>query len=250
MLTQNRILGAGIAALMAVGLLALPGQASAQYYRHRARTTREDTTRTNAWILGAAGIALLNNHENTLGTIALGAAVGQVGKLQNEIDDRHRREGRYGRNDRYDNDRYRRGDGDYDRDDRNYRRGDYKNGGYYGNGNYNNNGGYYGGGNYNNNGGYYDRLGGWHRNGDNYDEGYYDQLGGWHKSNRNDHDHDRDDNWLKRDRDHGVRDDGNGLRPKANPNDRGRDWAATRGNKNGWDKNGKRGNRDHDNDGD
>jgi hypothetical protein len=63
------------------------------------------------------------------------------------------------------------------------------------------------------------------------DGGYYDQYGAYHlpSSNsgyRRDGDNDRDDNgWSRNSSDRGRS---------------GRDWSATRGNKRGWDKNGKR----------
>ena len=116
MLGRNRIVGAGLVAILGLGMLAMPGRASAQWYRHRSRTHSEDTARNNAIALGAAGLILMNSHENTLGTIALAGAALEVGQMQHDIDNRHDRYG-YRYNDRY----YgygRRGDGD--RDDRYY----------------------------------------------------------------------------------------------------------------------------------
>ena len=218
---HSKMVGLGMAALMSAGLLAAPAMASAQ--RYRSRTHNEDTARTNAIALGAAGVLLSANHQSTLGTIALGAAAYEAIQAQNAIDARHRREGRYGyryndrnyRSSRY-NDRY---TNSGDNCNTGYRNSGYSNNGYYNdsyygtsndncNSSYRNNSAY-------NDGGYYDQLGAYHKRG--YDAGYYSRSGQYNQrviTNRND-DCDR--------------------------NDRGRDWAATRGKKRGWDHNGKRG---------
>ena len=199
---QSKLVGLGMAALMSAGLLAAPAMASAQ--RYRSRTHNEDTARTNAIALGAAGILLSANHQSTLGTIALGAAAYEAIQTQNAIKARHDREARYGY--RY-NDRY-------------YNGGRYSNSGYYNNGGYYNsndncNSGYRNNSAYND-GGYYDQLGMYHKPG--YDAGYYSRSGQYNQRviNGRDNDGDRDDYRS------------------------GRDWAATRGRKRGWDHNGKR----------
>ena len=166
MITRNKVLGMGLAALMAVGMIAAPSIANAQSWRYRSRTHSEDTARNNALALGAAGLLLLGNHQSTLGTIALGAAGYEAVQMQNDIQRRH--------------DRY----------------GYYQGGRYYG---YSNNG--YG---YN---------------------GYGYNSYGYNGYSRRDDDDDRDD--YRRDRD-------------DQRSHRGRDWAATRGEKRGWDHNGKR----------
>ena|SRR5579885_1480601 len=168
---RSKFLSMGLAAAMAVGVLAAPALASAQHYHSRSQT-RENSTRTSAEVLGAAGLLLLGNHQSTLGTIALGAAALQGVQLQNDIDSRHQREAYYGYN-------------SYDR---------------YG---YTN----YGSDRYSTPTGYYS------------DGGYYDQYGGYHIGRKsNDGDYDRDD---------------------RNSN-KGRDWASSRGEKRGWNKNGRR----------
>jgi hypothetical protein len=192
---RSKFFGAGLAAVMAFGVLAAPALANAQ---RRSRTHSEDTSRNNAIALGAAGVILLNNHQKTLGTIALAGAASQVIKMQNDIDNRHDRENRYGYNGRDNrrgndrsNDRYNRND-DYRYRDNNY--------------------------GYGNNRNSRDPWGN-QPHGIYSDGGWYDSLGAYHKpdpSRRNDNCNDN------------------------NRNDRGRDWASTRGNKRGWDKNGKR----------
>jgi hypothetical protein len=199
MKTRSKFLSAGLAAVLAIGIVAAPATASAQRVR-RSSTHSEDTSRNNAIALGAAGLLLLGNHQSTLGTIALGVAATQVVKMQNDISNRHNRESRYGYNDN----RYRYNDNRYD--SRYDSRNDYR---YSGNDRYGNTPhGIY------SDGGYYDQLGGYHKPGDGYDAGYRDQFGGWHATPK------RNDN--------------------CNDKSRGRDWASTRGNKRGWDKNGKR----------
>lgn len=173
----SKLLGIGLAAFMAAGLVAAPSMAAAQSYRQKSSTHSEDGARTNAIALGAAGLILMNNHQKTLGAVALGAAALQAIQMQNDIKNRHDREDRYG---------------------------------------YNTPHGIY------SDGGYYDQLGMYHKPG--FDAGYYSQQStNWNRKN----DRDCDDSYGR-----------------GNSNDRGRDWAATRGNKNGWDKNGKRDNSD------
>lgn len=67
---RNKILGFGLAALIGV----VPAIANAQW-RHYNRDHVADGHKANAIALGAAGLILLSGHQNTLGTIALGAAV-------------------------------------------------------------------------------------------------------------------------------------------------------------------------------
>lgn len=137
MFRRNRLIGIGLAAVLGLGMLAMPNQASAQLFRHRSRTHSEDSSRNNAIALGAAGLILLNSHESTLGTVALAGAALELGQMQHDIDNRHDRYG-YSYNNRYYG---RRGDGD--RDDRYYGNNGYA----YGRGNdryYGNNGNGYG----------------------------------------------------------------------------------------------------------
>jgi len=75
---RSKFFSAGLAAVMAFGVLAAPALANAQ---RRSRTHSEDTSRNNAIALGAAGVILLNNHQKTLGTIALAGAASQVIKM-------------------------------------------------------------------------------------------------------------------------------------------------------------------------
>ena len=123
MLSRNRILGLGVAALLGIGILAMPASANAQFWhRHRTNPTRsEDSARNNALALAGAGLILMNSHESTLGTIALAGAALEAADMQRDIDNRHDRYGYY-RGDRYGyygGDRY----GYYggDRDDYRYR---------------------------------------------------------------------------------------------------------------------------------
>lgn len=120
MITKSKVLGMGLAALMAVGMIAAPAIANAQSWRYN-RTRSEDSARANALGLGVAGALLLGNHQTTLGTIALGAAALEGIQSQNDIDARH---DSYGYSYYYGGDRddYRRvdrdGDKDRDRDNR------------------------------------------------------------------------------------------------------------------------------------
>jgi len=197
---HSKMVGLGMGAMISAGLIAAPAMASAQHYRNR--THNEDTARTNAIALGAAGLLLMGNHQSTLGTIALGAAGYEAIQMQNSIDNRHDREARYGYNDRRYNTRY--------------QNSGYYNDGYYSSNSDNCNTGYRNNSAYSD-GGYYDQLGMYHKPG--YDAGYYSQSGQYNQRviNGRDNDGDRDDYRS------------------------GRDWAATRGKKRGWDHNGKRG---------
>ena len=192
---HSKLLGLGLAAFLSVGLLAAPGLASAQSYRHRSSTHNEDTARTNAIALGAAGVLLMSNHQQGLGTIALGAAAYETIQMQNAIKDRHNRE-RYG----YYNGRY------YGSSDR---YGTYN--GYDRYGNYT---GYDRNGNYSGS----DRCG--NNNGYDRNSGYYN-AGSYRRGD-------------------GDSDDCNNSDRNGRRRNRGREWAATRGEKRGWDHNGKR----------
>lgn len=139
---RNRILGIGLSAIVSLGVMAAPAAANAADH-WRDRDSRNDH-RTNAALLGIAGVILVGNHKDTLGAIALGAAAVEASRGNDRCDDgRYRRghdswydavlrngrnrrdrdrdcdDNRYGRNRRYD-DRYGR-DRDCDRDGR-YRR--------------------------------------------------------------------------------------------------------------------------------
>ena len=105
MQNRNKILGFGLAALIGI----IPGIANADHYRYN-RDHREDGHRANAIALGAAGLILIAGHEDTLGKIALGAAVVEASRTnprRRDCDDRGRHRGW-----RRDRDDYRR-----DRDD-------------------------------------------------------------------------------------------------------------------------------------
>lgn len=89
MLTRKSIVSTGIAALMGLGILVTPTLAGAQSYRHRQNTSAENSSRTGALLLGAAGLLLDANHQSTLGTIALGGAAYETYQMQQQIDQRH-----------------------------------------------------------------------------------------------------------------------------------------------------------------
>ena len=112
MLTRRSIISTGIAALMGLGILVTPTLAGAQSYRHRQNTTAENSSRTGALLLGAAGLILDANHQSTLGTIALGGAAYETYQMQQQIDQRHDQYGYYGgRYQAGDSDDYRYGNG-------------------------------------------------------------------------------------------------------------------------------------------
>lgn len=231
-------------------MIAMPSQASAQIARHR---RNEKQHRTNAYALGAAGLILMGSKQNTVGTIALAGAAYEAKRMQDEIDARHRQYG--SRNGSYSNRDWRTGssrnDGYYDSNGRwhqysstNSRNGYYDRNGSWHSGSSSNSSGYYDSNgrwhSYNTNNssrdGYYDSNGRWHSysSSNSSRDGYYDRDGRWHSynngydrynsSNRRNND-DCDDDRYDRDR-------------KGDRN--GREWSSTRGNKRGWDKNGKR----------
>lgn len=217
---QNRILGTGLALALGLGMMAVPTAAQAQ---SRSRSQKnENQHRTNAYILGAAGLILNGSHQNTLGTIALAGAAYEAYRLQTDVEKRHDRE-RYGYN--------------YNGYNRSSQDGYYDSAGrwHY----YNNTGSRYTGGSQS---GYYDRNGVWHSysSSSNRTNGYYDRNGVWHSygSSNTQYDRYRSDRYRSG-RDDDDRDDNCGNR--GNSQNRGRDWAATRGKKKGWDHNGKRG---------
>ena len=279
---NRRILGTAMTAALALSALAVPVAANAQ---------SESQHRNNAIVLGAAGVLLNANHQSTLGTIALAGAAYEAFQLQHAIDQRHHERGYYDSRGRWRSGSSNRTDGYYDSygkwhsyQDANRQGGYYDNYGLWHtyNGNYSNRtDGYYDqdgrwhgySNNSSNRDGYYDANGRWHTyngsndswRGDRYNsssnrDGYYDSNGRWHSydSSRTNGYYDRNGRWhankdwldprSRRDENCDDRYD-NGR----NRNDRGRDWAATRGKKKGWDKNGKRDNRDNrdrDHDGD
>jgi hypothetical protein len=97
---------------MGLGILVTPTLAGAQSYRYRQNTSAENSSRTGALILGAAGLLLNANHQSTLGTIALGGAAYEAYQMQQQINQRHDQYGYYGGNGRYqtgDSDDYRYG---------------------------------------------------------------------------------------------------------------------------------------------
>lgn len=96
MLTRKSIVSTGIAALMGLGILVTPTLAGAQSYRYRQNTSAENSSRTGALILGAAGLLLSAHHQSTLGTIALGGAAYETYQMQQQINQRHNQYGYYG----------------------------------------------------------------------------------------------------------------------------------------------------------
>jgi hypothetical protein len=208
---QNRILGTGLALALSLGMMAVPVAAQAQ---SRSRSQKNETQhRNNAYILGAAGLILNNSHQSTLGTIALAGAAYEAYRLQTDVEKRHDRE-RYGYN--YYNNRSTR-DGYYDS---------------LGRWHPNSTGSRYTGSSQN---GYYDSQGRWHStNSTSRTNGYYDRNGVWHSYSSSSNRYDRDNDRYDRDRRDSNCDN------RGNNQQRGRDWAATRGKKKGWEKNGKR----------
>lgn len=238
MSNRNRFISLGLAAVIGLGVLAIPSQASAQISRNR---RNEKQHRTNAYGLAAAGAILMSQKQETLGTIALAGAAYEAKRLQDEINARHNRygdeRGYYDRDGRWRTGSSNRTDGYYDSAGRwhSYSSSSNRNYGYYDrNGNWHTNSAS------SNRNGYYDRNGNWHSDTSTNRDGYYDSNGRWHSYNSSNDRYNRRDDDCDDDR----RDNRSGRYDRNDRNNRngrnGREWSSTRGNKNGWDKNGKR----------
>ncbi len=184
MLTRRSNLSTGIAALLGLGILVTPMLAGAQSYRYRHNTSAENSSRTGALILGAAGLLLSANHQSTLGTIALGGAAYETYQMQQQINKRHQRYGNYDGNGGYQN--Y----GSYD-----------QNGGYQNNG-YSNRDNSYPSGDSGDSGygytsapsnGYYDSYGRWQTSGTTYEARHQRSRSCNSRDTRNGSDRERND---------------------------------------------------------
>lgn len=83
----NRLLAVALAGAMALGLVAMPQMASAQ----RKQQERERNHRVGASVLGAAGLYMLSRKQTTLGAVALAGSAYEAKRMQDEINNRHRR---------------------------------------------------------------------------------------------------------------------------------------------------------------
>ena len=83
----NRIIAATLAGAMALGMVAMPASAAAQ----NKQAAKERQHRVTATALGAAGLYLYGRKQTTLGTIALAGSAYEAKRMQDEINNRHKR---------------------------------------------------------------------------------------------------------------------------------------------------------------
>src|SRR6478735_4768234 len=86
----NRIIAGALATMIACSSLLVPAVAAAQTKTKDAK--REKNHRTTAAALGAAGLYLYSRKQTTLGTIAIAGSAYEAKRMQDSINDRHRRE--------------------------------------------------------------------------------------------------------------------------------------------------------------
>jgi hypothetical protein len=83
----NRIIAAFLAGVMALGFVLVPAQANAEGRQAK----REREHRVAASVLGAAGLYFLSRKQTTIGAIALAGGAYEAKRMQDEINNRHRR---------------------------------------------------------------------------------------------------------------------------------------------------------------
>src|SRR5690242_3984055 len=86
----NRLIAGALAGMMAFGVLLVPAAANAQTKSKDAK--RERNHRVAAAALGAAGVYLLGRRNTTLGVAAMAGSAYEAKRMQDSINNRHRRQ--------------------------------------------------------------------------------------------------------------------------------------------------------------